>query len=62
MKAAAKVIRIDEIPAGKRAAAGKRLFEVKPNDLVKLVMSRQDFLDQHGMEKSTIKKKSVKKQ
>jgi DNA gyrase subunit A len=62
MKAAAKIIRIDEIPAGKRAAAGKRLFEIKPNDLVKLVMSRQDYLDQPGVEKSTSKKKSVKKQ
>ncbi len=40
---AAKVIRIDEIPAGKRASAGKKLIEVKPKDNLTAVVASRDF-------------------
>ena len=42
-KAAAKIVRIDEIPAGKRATAGKKLLEVKSGDGILAVVNSQEF-------------------
>jgi len=42
-KMAAKMVRIDEIPAGKRASAGKKIIEVKPNDEIIGVVFFRDF-------------------
>lgn len=42
-KSAAKVIRIDEIPVGKRASTGKKLIEVKPKDNLTAVVASRDF-------------------
>jgi DNA gyrase subunit A len=44
-KAAAKVVRIDEIPAGKRASAGKKVIELKPNDGVVRMVVCKDFVE-----------------
>lgn len=44
-KSAAKVMRIDEIPAGKRAAAGKKLIEVKLKDKITALVASQDYSD-----------------
>jgi DNA gyrase subunit A len=44
-KAAAKVVRIDEIPAGKRATAGKKVIELKPNDEIARMVICKDFVE-----------------
>ncbi len=60
-KSAAKVVRIDAIPAGKRAAAGKKLLEVKPKDTITGVVSSQDFSDVEFLEQKKLQKTSAKK-
>jgi len=45
LKSAAKTIRIDQIPAGKRATSGKKLMDVKSGDSIITVVTSQDYLD-----------------
>jgi DNA gyrase subunit A len=43
-KAAAKIIRLDEIPTGKRAASGKHLVDVKTGDEIVRIVMPVDYL------------------
>jgi len=61
-KAAAKVVRIDEIPAGKRATAGKKLIDLKTNDGVIDIVGIQGYIESEQdkplkKEKTTVKKR-----
>jgi DNA gyrase subunit A len=61
-KSAAKVIRIDEIPAGKRAAVGKKLVEVKLKDKITAIVESQDFSEiDESKTRLPIKKRATKK-
>jgi len=61
-KSAAKVMRIDEIPAGRRAAAGKKLIEVKLKDKITALVASQDYSDiDESLNKVPAKRKPKKK-
>ena len=51
-KAAAKIIRLDEIPTGKRATSGKTVVELKPGDEVQGLVA---ILDNVGLPVGTDK-------
>jgi DNA gyrase subunit A len=57
---AAKLVRIDEIPAGKRASAGKKVLDVKLNDEIIRVVSIRDFQEASQPKPLAKKKKKVK--
>jgi hypothetical protein len=59
LKAAAKIIRLDEIPTGKRATSGKKLIEVKPGDRVTGLVSMIDCLE-YPVEKKPKGRKKTK--
>jgi hypothetical protein len=59
-KAAAKVVRIDEIPAGKRATAGKKLIELKTNDIVTKVVGIQGYHEPEQVKPLVKRKVKVK--
>jgi len=60
-KSAAKLIRIDEIPAGKRASAGKKMIEIKPKDRITGMVESRDFFDLSQLKLTAKPKKSIKK-
>jgi DNA gyrase subunit A len=59
-KAAAKTIRIDQIPLGKRATGGKKLVEVKSGDSIIAVVTCEDYLDASIMQPVRARKKRAK--
>jgi len=59
-KAAAKTIRIDQIPTGKRATSGKKLIEVKSGDSIIAVVTCEDYLDASIMQPVRARKKRAK--
>lgn len=59
-KAAAKTIRIDHIPSGKRAASGKKLIDVKPGDSIIDVVTCQDYLETNFTQPVRTRKKKAK--
>ncbi len=59
-KMAAKLVRINEIPAGKRASAGKKVFDVKPTDEIIRVVSIRDFQEASQPISLLSKKKKAK--
>ena len=59
-KAAAKTIRIDQIPAGKRATSGKKLIEVKSGDSIIDVVTCEDYLDSNITQPVRARKKRAK--
>lgn len=60
-KSAAKLIRIDEIPAGKRASAGKRMIEIKPKDRISSLVESRDFFELSNLKLTAQAKKPLKK-
>ena len=59
-KAVAKTIRIDQIPAGKRATSGKKVIEVKSGDSIAAVVTCQDYLESNIVQPVRTRKKRAK--
>jgi DNA gyrase/topoisomerase IV subunit A len=60
--AAAKSIRIDAIPSGKRASAAKKYYEVKQNDVITGITSPIDSVELPSAEPKKLPKKGKYKQ